>query len=111
MSDSQIEAIVRSDDSPGESRRTTTCTNIFKHHRGYPAERKVIDPAGRLGSLYDSSTHRLIDQHSVRSSSERYPSKRYICQLFSGHSSRGLNDVLENIGFNDSLRRIVFVVR
>ena len=105
MASSTAYDIASSDDEVGELTSSTSCNNIFKRHRGFPVQRKVINPTGRLGSLYDNSTHRLIDQYSVRPSETKYPSNRYICHVFSGESSRGVNDVLERIGFNESILR------
>lgn len=107
MASSTAYDIASSDDEMEESSSSTTCNSIFKHHRGYPVERKVIDPTGRLGSLYDSSTHRLIDRHSVRPSETKRPSESYICHLVSGESSRGIDDVLVNIGFNETMLRSI----
>ena len=104
MASSTAYDIASSDDEVGQLARSTSCNKIFKHHRGFPVKRKVIDPTGRLGSLYDNSTHRLIDRYSVPPSDTKSPSNRYICHVFSGESS-SVNDVLEFIGFSESMRR------
>ena len=107
MSSSSAYDVASSDDELPEARSPTFCIGACKHHRGYPVKRKVLNPTGRLGSLYENTTHQLIDRYSAQSSETKIPSKSFTCKIFSGHQLRDIDDVLETIGFNQSMLRSI----
>ena len=71
---------------------------------GYPSRRKVVNPTGRLGSLYDLPSDRLIDQYSVpRHQTKTFRNKRVICRLVHAQQSKRPSSYLELMGFHPDL--------
>ena len=63
--------------------------------------RKAIDISGGLGSFYDATCDKLIDNQSYKPSSIQQPNKRVTCKIFSGLHS--LN-YLKEMGIDDDLQ-------
>ncbi|UJR32659.1 hypothetical protein I4U23_020119 [Adineta vaga] len=85
----------------------TTCLSIFKPNQGYPITRKVIDPSGRIGSLYNFSTDQLVDQHSAEGFQRATPKQRSISRVFAGDPSKHLTSYLEYLDFEEALQRSI----
>ncbi|CAF0808744.1 unnamed protein product [Adineta ricciae] len=85
----------------------TTCARLFKPQQGYPTTRKVLDPTGRLGSLYNTAVDQLVDRHSVADFQTTVPKKRSICQVMSGDASRSLMSYMDYFGFDNAIRNSI----
>jgi len=72
-------------------------------------ERKAINVLGRLGSPYDASIDKLINQHSVEASKVQQLNKCSVSELLSGVQSIDLFTYLEVIGFDDALRQSILL--
>ncbi|CAF3688940.1 unnamed protein product [Rotaria sordida] len=90
-----------------ETSRSQSSLNLFKTQDGYPIERKVIEPSGRLGSLYDASTDNLIDRHSAQRIESKIPRKRFTCRLLSRDQSTDVISFLKDIDFDDAIRQSI----
>ncbi|CAF1305579.1 unnamed protein product [Adineta steineri] len=72
-------------------------------------ERKAVDVSGRLGTLYDVSQDKLIDQYSVKSSEIQSTTQHSICRIFSGAQFNNIIDVLKEINFDDGLLQSILL--
>ena len=73
----------------------------------YAIERHVVDSAGRLGSLYNLRSDRVVDQYSPPRLMSKRVGKPAICQILSGHPAKSATSYLEQLGFQSSLRENV----
>ena len=69
-----------------------------------PLERKAVDKSGRLGSLYDASSDKLVNPYLIKASKTKTPNLRCISQIYSGVQSNEETHFLKEIGFDDALR-------
>lgn len=73
---------------------------------GYPIKTKVVDIRGRLGSLYDTTTNVLIDEHSSR----RYQTKSisyHKCEVFTGANLKNPISFLGRLEFSPDLQQSI----
>ena len=74
----------------------------------YSTERHVVESAGRVGSLYNIRTDRVIDVYSSSRLTSKPLRRPAICQILSGHHpSKSATSYLEQLGFDPSLRENV----
>lgn len=73
----------------------------------YAIERHVVDAAGRLGSLYNLRSDRVVDQYSSPRLKIKRVGRPAICQILSGHPTKSATSYLEQLGFQSALRENV----